>query len=61
MDDLWVVTVDDGSEETAAVESWAPAVEAEWERVGVLAHPKKRVDGGLDEEIEGAVLGSGDH
>eukprot|EP00974_Lingulodinium_polyedra_P039210 3757142-Lingulodinium_polyedra.AAC.1 len=25
MDDLWVVTVDDDSEETAAAKGWAPA------------------------------------
>lgn len=56
MDDVWAVTTDDLSAEMSEARRWLPEVENCWRRYGVPSHPKKAVDEGEFEEIQGALL-----
>lgn len=56
MDDVWAVTTDETSAAMVEARSWLPRVEECWRRDGVPSHPRKAVDEGEFEDIQGALL-----
>ena len=56
MDDVWAIVTDEDKDDCRRAEDWLPAVERQWEAIGVTSHAKKRVDLAEGDEIQGAWL-----
>ena len=52
LDDVWVI-YDEADPGPLDPHMWCKRVDSEWSRVGVQTHPKKQIDGGLNEEVQG--------
>ena len=61
LDDVWCLFTDEEDEANLAAAAWMPRVDAAWSEVGVITHPKKKVDRGAGVEVRGARVGCEDH